>query len=894
MNDMWTLHLVSHTHWDREWYFTFQQYRRRLVKLMDRLLDLFERDPRYRYFTLDGQTLPVRDYLEIRPERAAELRKAVSEGRLLIGPWYTQPNEFMSSGEAMIRNLILGFREAEAFGGVMRVGYLPDEFGHISQLPQLMAGFGIEDMVSWRGMPGGTRLALDWVGADGTVCKFFYLYQTYGQAAGLPLDDEDSVAYVDGTPVAMAGFLKRIPGMVAALQPRATTPHLLLMNGMDHCFAQADLPAIIEKINRTMPNLHAEHATLAQYIRAVKAHHEQHQIPYTQLSGELHDSKESWVLVDSQSTRAPVKLANDRIERLFEKWLEPFSAYAWLLGQPYPHSEIWRAWEYLLQNQAHDSLACASVDPTFHQVMTRFEWAEELGEEILAESLQAIANLVGRANEVLIFNPLNWTRSGVVRATLDVPQALHLGSPRLFDGEQEVPLVIHRVSENKVVHFNPRMGHTAGIPVHRYEISFVAKDVPACGYKAYRLGGAPQAQSLTGGLIVEPGVLENEYVRVQVNGDGTLDLTDKRSGRAFLGLHLFEDDGEAGHGFHHDAPTRDTVIYSQGAAARISLVEQGPWTAALRVEMTLHLPIALTPDRAARAEETVPCAIASTIRLSAGSPRVDIETAVENHAKDHRLRVAFPSHIQCAVSHAAQPWDVVERPVQLPDLNEFPDEKQSPVHPQGGFVDVSDGQAGLMIASQGLYEYEVTDTPDRRICVTLLRCLQQLHPGPFWDSAEMQMHEAQCLGVTTFRYSIIPHVGGWQEAQRDAYEFRFPMRLVRQQPLEEEQLPDYEPLTVEGGLPRAHSFVQVEPDTVLVSAVKKHETRESLVIRLFNPSPEKIGCRLRVAAPGYQPLHAYSTNLREERQETLPLDEGNWVACTVHGKGLLTVELTSD
>ena len=262
--------------------------------------------------------------------------------------------------------------------------------------------------------------------------------------------------------------------------------------------------------------------------------------------------------------------------------------------------------------------------------------------------------------------------------------------------------------------------------------------------------------------------------------------------------------------------TRRCAIRSSTAGAqpaRVSVVEQAPWTAALRVEMTLHLPKALTPDRAARAEETAPCAIASTIRLNAGSPRVDIETVVDNGAKDHRLRVAFPSHMRCDVSYAAEPWDVVERPVQLPDLNTYPDEKQSAVNPQGGFVDVSDGQASLMIAGQGLYEYEVTDTPDRRICVTLLRCLQQLHPGPFWDSAEMQMHEAQCLGTTRFCYSIIPHAGGWQSAIRDAYEFRYPVRVVRQQPLEEEQLPDFEPLTVARGLPQGHSFVEVEPKT---------------------------------------------------------------------------------
>jgi len=891
MDDKHVLQIVSHTHWDREWYFTFQQYRHRLVKLMDRLLNLLAREPRFKYFTLDGQTIAVRDYLEIRPEREPEVRQAIRDGRLLIGPWYTQPNEFMSSGEAMIRNLILGLREAEGFGGAMRICYLPDAFGNISQLPQILRGFGIEDVIGWRGLPAGTKLASDWIGADGSLCKFFYLYQTYGHGSGLPLTDEETVEVLDGTPFKQPPLAKRIQDLVATFEPRATSPYLLLMNGVDHAFAQADLPAVIDKINQTLPGLSAEHATFAQHIEAVKAYHEQHQVPYPQLCGELHESIESWVLVDSQSTRAPVKITNDRIERLFEKWLEPFAAYAWLLGQPYPQGEIWQAWKYLLENHAHDSMACASVDPTYHQVMTRFEWAEELGHEVVNEALQVIANQVGHEKLVLVFNPLNWARSGVVTATLDVPKALGLGSPRLYDGDRAVPLAINRVSDNTLVRFNPRMGFTFPIPVERYEVTFMANDVPGCGYRAYRLDGAPRQEALTGGLITAPGCLENEYVRVQVNGDGTLDLTDRQTGQMFPALHLFEDSGEAGHGFHHDAPQHDTIVYSKGTAARISVIEQAPWAAALRVEMTLEVPEGLLLSRTARTEKTVPCTISSTIRLAAGSRRVDVETTVDNRAKDHRLRVTFPTGLAADFSHAAQPFDVVARPVQLPDLNLYPGEKQSPVNPQGGFVDVNDGRVGLMIASQGLMEYEVTDRPDRSICVTLLRCVQKLHPGPFWDCEEMQLHEAQCLGQTTFRYSIIPHEGTWSAALRDAYEFRFPMQATRQQPLEEEVLPDFQALPAERSLPPAHSFLQVEPDTLLVSAVKKHEEREALVVRVFNPGEKDVRCRVRAAAPGFGVSRAYRTNLREERQEELPLDEAGWATASVHGKGLLTVEL---
>ena len=761
MEKKWILHLVSHTHWDREWYYSFQRYRHRFVKLMDRLLDLLARDPRFRHFTLDGQTLPLRDYLEIRPEREPELREAIANGRLLIGPWFTQPNEFMSSGEAMIRNLILGFREAEDFGGVMRVCYLPDAFGHISQLPQLMRGFGIEDIVAWRGMPGGTKLVSDWVGADGTRSTFFYLYHGYGNALGLPLSDERRIEYIDGTPFEAQGFAERFSAMAADLEPRATTPHLLLMNGVDHSFAQADLPEIIDKVNRTRPDMRAEHSTLPHYIREVKAHHARQRLPYQQLSGELHDSRESPVLVDSQSTRAPVKIANDRIERLFEKWMEPFAAFAWMMGCTYPRGEIRQAWKHLLENQAHDSLACASADATYHQVMTRFEWAEELGEEVVAESLQEIANQLG--NQTLaVFNPLSWARGGVVETTLDIPEALALGVPRLFDGERAVPLSILRVADDTAIHFNPRRGHPNAVPIRRYAISFVAQGVPGCGCKAYRLAGAARQDALTGGVRAGPTLLENEHLRLRVRRDGCLDLTDKRSGREFRSLHVFEDGGEAGHGFHHDAPQQDRIFSSAGAAARISLVERTPWTAAIRIETTLVLPESLTESGTARAERSVPCTISSTLRLSAGSPRIDIETTIENNARDHRLRITFPSGIQTDVSHAAQPFDVVARPIRLPDLNGYPDEQQSPVNPMGGFVDVSDGTVGLMIANQGMYEYEVSDSEDRRICVTLLRCTDKVYSGDFAASSDMRLPEAQCLGTTTFRYSIIPHQGTWE------------------------------------------------------------------------------------------------------------------------------------
>ena len=135
--------IVPHTHWDREWYKSYQDFRLALVELIDALLPLLEGDASYPHFMLDGQMAVVDDYLEVRPEAEGRLRALAAAGRLSMGPWYILMDEFLASGETIVRNLQMGLVRGAAFGGVMELGYLPDMFGHIAQMPQLLRQFGI-------------------------------------------------------------------------------------------------------------------------------------------------------------------------------------------------------------------------------------------------------------------------------------------------------------------------------------------------------------------------------------------------------------------------------------------------------------------------------------------------------------------------------------------------------------------------------------------------------------------------------------------------------------------------------------------------------------------------------------------------------------------------------
>ncbi len=187
--------IVPHTHWDREWYEPFQVFRLRLVGLFDELLPMLDRDLSYSRFLLDGQTVVLDDYLAVRPDAAAAIARLVTSGRVSIGPWACLMDEYMVSGETMVRNLQRGMLRASELGGVMPVGYLPDMFGHVAQMPQLLRLAGLEHAVVWRGVPAAVdKTAFWWVAPDGSRVRAEYLYGSYSNGRDLPDDPEKLVA----------------------------------------------------------------------------------------------------------------------------------------------------------------------------------------------------------------------------------------------------------------------------------------------------------------------------------------------------------------------------------------------------------------------------------------------------------------------------------------------------------------------------------------------------------------------------------------------------------------------------------------------------------------------------------------------------------------------------
>jgi alpha-mannosidase len=426
---MTTIHLVTHTHWDREWYLTFQQFRLKLVHLVDGLLDLLDTDPQFQYFMLDGQTIVLEDYLEIRPEREADLRKYVQNGRLLIGPWYLMADVFLAGPEALIRNLQEGTRIAARFGPTLPVGYLPDPFGHIGQMPQIFQGFGLKYASLWRGLSDQPN-EFWWQAPDGSRVLLGYLRQSYSNAAGAfrkgPLD----------------GALD-IQRQVELLRQTTSGSDLLLMNGTDHQepspYTAAGIAAMNQMLNGSGQILHS---TLPQYFASVEEQLDLENLPV--VTGELRSSRGTMLLPGVLSTRMWIKQRNAAGETLLTKWAEPFSAWAQALaaaqfpaaGLRRPQDALRQAWRLLLQCQPHDSICGCSIDPVHEEMKARFDQSEQMGEVLTAQSLAGLTQCIDtRApggtdpaapestpiGAFVIFNAADQPRGDAVTVTVDLP-----------------------------------------------------------------------------------------------------------------------------------------------------------------------------------------------------------------------------------------------------------------------------------------------------------------------------------------------------------------------------------------------------------------------------------------------------------------------------------------
>ncbi|GGS55727.1 hypothetical protein GCM10010156_12800 [Planobispora rosea] len=803
--------VVPHTHWDREWYLPFQRFRLGLVRMLDEVLDTMAADPGYR-FTMDGQLAALEDYLEIRPERLPLITALVAEGRLAAGPWLILADEFLCSGETLIRNLEYGTRGADALGGAMRVGYLPDQFGHCAQMPQILRQAGFEHACLWRGVPASVdRDAFAWTGADGTVIRTQYLPGGYGNA----------VALFSGPAEALPD---RITAFTETLRPWRPDGPLLAMYGADHSAPAADITAAGLRL-----------ATLGEYVTA--------QDPSTAglpaVSGELRSHARANILPGVISARVPAKRAMAHAERVITRYAEPLAA-RWLPGDTAAAKLLDLAWRRLIACSGHDSITGCGADDTAQQVAARIAEAGQIGQAVVDMVGASLAARVPR-DRIVVVNPSPFARTALVLADLPESRARLLApggapvplqrlelAPTLLDetAMDDLTRLLGRVHERElfglqIISWSASGGTAPGAPgtftivVGRHAttgydyadlrravleaatarpgpwlvrtlaepvVTVAARvTVPPLGRTVlasapWSATGAPAGDSGgsgdSGGAAPAGGdaVLDNGLLRVTVARDGTLSL--RSAGAEAHGVGRIVDGGDAGDTYNH-APPRHDLLADAPSSVEVESVYAGPLVSVLEIRRTYDWPVESSGDGRASTTETV--AVTTRAELRAGEPYLRLETSFDNRTRDHRVRWHAPLPRAAAESFAEGQLAVVRRGLTAEGGC---GEEPLPTYPAEGFVSAG----GLAVLLDQVTEYELTGG---ELALTLLRSVGHLsrNRNAYRDEPagpQLPTPDAQCPGPAAMRFAVLLHDGTWDEAglPRLAEEYRHELLAV--------------------------------------------------------------------------------------------------------------------
>ncbi|MBF2483324.1 alpha-mannosidase [Listeria welshimeri] len=764
-------HIISHSHWDREWFLPLESLRFRLVTLMDEVEALLDKENGFNHFHMDGQMIMLEDYLAVKPAKKEKMKQLVSEGKLRIGPWYMLQDAFLTSGEANIRNLQYGLEMAEEFGQVEKIGYFPDTFGLYGQVPQLMRQAGFDTVVFGRGVnpTGFNNQVFDsafaskysemfWESPDGSKVLGILLANWYSNGNEIPVDKEEAKDFWD----------KKL----ADVERFASTDDWLFMNGCDHQPVQIDLAEALEVARELYPDVDFIHSHFEKYQDAVKAglNPEKLQTVHGELTSQQSDG---WsTLANTASSRIYLKQANAKIERLLERLAEPISVMATEAGVSYPHEYLAFAWKLLMENQIHDSITGCSLDEVHREMEARFEKVEQTTMAIIQNAAQKITEQIA-TNDAGI--PITVFHAGGMEATRTVELELETDAIHFSDMHfelipdelaklpeqsfrletkdgKEIPVIV----ESLGTRFNynlPERKFRDSYFARKYKLTFVVENLPAVGYET--IYAYPVHLEDNNTEIAQDFQLENRYLKVEVAPNGTYTILDKQTAVEIAGVGAYEDAGDIGNEYMFKETGDNLRLNTLDSTPAIRVLREDELGKTIEIKHEIEIPVSASkafaeekrrlvwhPDRKSdRSENHTTFRITTELTLNKQDKQLNIRINFVNSVDDHRLRVILPTGKQTETHQAGSVFEVVTR------ANKQVKEWTNPAkdNRKQGFV----ASGNMVVASLGLPEYEVSEQGDS-IELTLLRAVSEIG-----DWGDFPAYEAECHREITAEFHLI-------------------------------------------------------------------------------------------------------------------------------------------
>jgi mannosylglycerate hydrolase len=932
-----TAYIVSHTHWDREWRYPIWETRLMLLDFMDELIEVLQ-SGKYPAFLMDGQISPVLDYLEIRPEKLDEVKELVSQGKLEIGPWLTLPDEYPVDGEALVRNLLLGNRKAGALGRVFNAGYTSFGWGQTAQLPQIYAGFGIDvAMVGKRvsnkrapqsefiwEAPDGSQLLATRFGEWGRQNFYFKvhlsaLFNTHHEGPGWKYQwDKGGLAYHRAEPDKMEQdhfqlqapqkwypeFIdQKLLEIAWSTTDQSVLPEdRLMMNGCDYTSVQPMFEQMLSRIKDLDCDKSRQwiHTSMSEFVKVMRNKIDKSKL--VTVHGELRDGPACAVTGNALATRLYLKQLNCKAQNLLIRYAEPLSMLVSMLGVKSETALLNKAWMYLLNSHPHDSINGVTQDKTANDVEYRLNQVIEISESLGNRAMQNLIRQIDTSSfdkkDVLIavFNPLPYPRREILEAYINMPYEecfdYFIAPPDgLLISDSDGSTVSTQYNGHSDQNYCVAEIHARAFPYKctRNRIFFDTGEIPAGGYKIFKAEKFDQtkasiacwsnSQAMTDNIVKSPLEMENEYLKVTINSEGTIDINDKLSGKTYTGMNYYSDRGEAGNYWINDRPMYDKTFCTPGCPAEIRTETEGPLCGSIVAKVSVNLPA--DSDKTRRSRHRKPLEITTRYSLKKGKRQVDVNVTFENHCENHYLKVHFPTDLKGATHADAGGHFIVNRRSVTPsgpdEHSYWPDMNTLP---QKSFVDLSDANFGLAVINDSLTEYEVLDDSRKTLSLSLLRSVKnwictEIRAGSNFPSQK----GGQCKGTHEYSYSIVPHEGNWQKAGIDfqAQLFNVPCRIVQTS-------------TNKGRLNDTCSLFSIDNSAVRFSALKKCHDRNTYILRLYNPSGESQTSRISFFA-GLE--SAWLCNLNEQRAQQVEV-ENNSITVELSKYKIKTIELQSN
>lgn len=879
--------VISHTHWDREWYFPFENFRMRLCNLINSLFDIIEEYPNY-IFHLDAQVIVLEDYLEIYPQNSTKLKQYIKKGNIIVGPWYLQNDFYLTSGEATIRNLLIGTRLAKKFGQCDNVGYAPDQFGNISQLPQILNNFGIDNFIFGRGFnpytinDKGEKYLISipsefiWQGADGSEVLAVHLRSWYNNAQRFSADIKKAKILVE-----------RIE---KSFENVAATPYLLLMNGVDHLEAQEDLLPILEKLNLLDINGEIKQTKMSDYINYVKTYIADNDIALERFSGEMRKGGDVTLLQGTLSSRHYLKVENVKAQNLLENRIEPLYSMLTFLGFKgvYPQNFLYYLWKTLLKNHPHDSICGCSRDEVHRQMETRFERVNVLGNELLQSALEIAAYHNGvvysdKDYSIILANTTCACISGLVEVYLSIPVAENVTNFEITDmsGEFVEFEIAENIREKRDVF--SAINLPGVIDVDTYKIYLSVREMKPMSFVCYKVTAKDGKLDLIKNSDLSNTCLENDKLLVEVTNEGSVNIICKKNLRKINDCLWLEDTADKGTSYNF-VTAGDQSISSKSFKPVIKMLESNKYKSVCSISYDMQLPEYFDFDNNKRSKNRINEHCEIILTLKSGSDILEVDYKIDNKAKDHRLRLVVKTDVISDYFIADIPFDTIQH-----DDNDINPLVIDNVHPNTSFALIESDTESLAVLTEGAHECAKIGCDT--IVLTLVRSTGAINhdSGKQWLTPENN-----CLrfingkiGIYPFsKYDspIIPLVSTifrnpilTMAVPADIHKFTGGRPAVQDTEISELFFKNdkYSDIRVS-----SESVLSCSDKRVLITAFKKAENNDGFIVRLFNTS--NLGLNTKVNIKG----EIYASNMNEQVLERIGSNE---VVVNMRGKQILTL-----